>query len=130
MSLLLPLPAMGVLMVMKLGGREALTQAMIIVQVSVRLLLTSPTQNPDIVYGIGLRKLIHLGTIWLPLPQARPQLLRPRLRPLPVLPLQMDRKLAFHPRVHIPLSLLRLPAPNPAHRSLILVHLHALDQTV
>jgi alpha-1,3-mannosyltransferase len=36
MSLLLPLPAMGVLMVMKLGGREALTQAMIIVQVSVR----------------------------------------------------------------------------------------------
>jgi len=35
MSLLLPLPAMGILMVMKLGGREALTQAMIIVQVSV-----------------------------------------------------------------------------------------------
>jgi hypothetical protein len=37
MSLLLPLPAMGILMVMKLGGREALTQAMIIFQVSVRL---------------------------------------------------------------------------------------------
>lgn len=36
MSLLLPLPAMGILMVQKLGGREALTQAMIIVQISVR----------------------------------------------------------------------------------------------
>ncbi|KAF1831013.1 ALG3-domain-containing protein [Decorospora gaudefroyi] len=35
MSLLLPLPAMGMVMVMKLGGREALTQAMIIVQVSI-----------------------------------------------------------------------------------------------
>ncbi|KAL6710156.1 dolichyl-P-Man:Man(5)GlcNAc(2)-PP-dolichol alpha-1,3-mannosyltransferase [Coniothyrium glycines] len=35
MSLLLPLPAMGILMVQKLGGREALTQAMIIFQVSV-----------------------------------------------------------------------------------------------
>ncbi|EUC38263.1 glycosyltransferase family 58 protein [Bipolaris zeicola 26-R-13] len=35
MSLLLPLPAMGMLMVMKLGGREALTQAMIIGQISV-----------------------------------------------------------------------------------------------
>ncbi|KAF1944387.1 Lethal(2)neighbour of Tid protein [Clathrospora elynae] len=35
MSLLLPLPAMGILMVQKLGGREALTQAMIIVQVSI-----------------------------------------------------------------------------------------------
>lgn len=35
MSLLLPLPAMGILMVQKLGGREALTQAMIIVQISV-----------------------------------------------------------------------------------------------
>lgn len=39
MSLLLPLPAMGVLMVQKLGGREALTQAMIIFQVSVRCVL-------------------------------------------------------------------------------------------
>ena len=38
MSLLLPLPAMGMLMVMKLGGREALTQAMIIGQVSVRII--------------------------------------------------------------------------------------------
>jgi alpha-1,3-mannosyltransferase len=37
MSLLLPLPAMGILMVMKLGGREALTQAMIMVQVSVSI---------------------------------------------------------------------------------------------
>jgi hypothetical protein len=35
MSLLLPLPAMGVLMVQALGGREAMTQAMIIFQVSV-----------------------------------------------------------------------------------------------
>lgn len=35
MSLLLPLPAMGIVMVQKLGGREALTQAMIIVQISV-----------------------------------------------------------------------------------------------
>lgn len=44
MSLLLPLPAMGILMVMKLGGREALTQAMIIVQVSVRILPLSHIQ--------------------------------------------------------------------------------------
>ncbi|KAL5115086.1 dolichyl-P-Man:Man(5)GlcNAc(2)-PP-dolichol alpha-1,3-mannosyltransferase [Pleosporales sp. CAS-2024a] len=35
MSLLLPLPAMGVLMIQKLGSREALTQAMIIFQVTV-----------------------------------------------------------------------------------------------
>lgn len=35
MSLLLPLPAIGILMVQKLGGREALTQAMIMFQVSV-----------------------------------------------------------------------------------------------
>jgi hypothetical protein len=35
MSLLLPLPAMGVLMIQKLGSREAMTQAMIIFQVTV-----------------------------------------------------------------------------------------------
>ncbi|KAF2032458.1 Lethal(2)neighbour of Tid protein [Setomelanomma holmii] len=35
MSLLLPLPAMGILMIQKLGSREAMTQAMIIFQVSV-----------------------------------------------------------------------------------------------
>jgi alpha-1,3-mannosyltransferase len=35
MSLLLPLPAMGVLMIQKLGSREAMTQALIMVQVSV-----------------------------------------------------------------------------------------------
>jgi alpha-1,3-mannosyltransferase len=33
--LLLPLPAMGVLMIQKLGSREAMTQAMIIFQVTV-----------------------------------------------------------------------------------------------
>jgi alpha-1,3-mannosyltransferase len=38
MSLLLPLPAMGILMIQKLGSREAMTQAMIMVQVSVRSL--------------------------------------------------------------------------------------------
>lgn len=37
MSLLLPLPAMGILMIQALGSREAITQAMIIFQVSVRL---------------------------------------------------------------------------------------------
>lgn len=36
MSLLLPLPAMGILMVQAIGSREAITQAMIIFQVSVR----------------------------------------------------------------------------------------------
>ncbi|EDU42205.1 Lethal 2 neighbour of Tid protein [Pyrenophora tritici-repentis] len=35
MTLLLPLPAIGIIMVMKLGGREALTQAMIIGQVAI-----------------------------------------------------------------------------------------------
>lgn len=35
MSLLLPLPAMGILMIQKLGSREAMTQAMIIFQVTV-----------------------------------------------------------------------------------------------
>ncbi|KAJ4323609.1 dolichyl-P-Man:Man(5)GlcNAc(2)-PP-dolichol alpha-1,3-mannosyltransferase [Neodidymelliopsis sp. IMI 364377] len=35
MSLLLPLPAMGILMIQALGSREALTQAMIIFQVSI-----------------------------------------------------------------------------------------------
>ncbi|KAH4594251.1 hypothetical protein HBI62_241970 [Parastagonospora nodorum] len=35
MSLLLPLPAMGVLMIMKLGSREAMTHAMIIFQTTV-----------------------------------------------------------------------------------------------
>jgi alpha-1,3-mannosyltransferase len=35
MTLLLPLPAMGVLMIQKLGSREAMTQAMIIFQVTV-----------------------------------------------------------------------------------------------
>ncbi|KAF2121101.1 Lethal(2)neighbour of Tid protein [Lophiotrema nucula] len=35
MSLLLPLPAIGVLTLLALGGREAITQAMIIVQVSI-----------------------------------------------------------------------------------------------
>ncbi len=41
MSMLLPAPAIGILMVTKLGGREALTQAMIIFQVSVRLVKSS-----------------------------------------------------------------------------------------
>lgn len=36
MSLLLPLPAMGILMIQAIGSREAITQAMIIFQVSVR----------------------------------------------------------------------------------------------
>ena len=39
MSLLLPLPAIGVLTLLALGGREAITQAMIILQVSVILYL-------------------------------------------------------------------------------------------
>lgn len=37
MSLLLPLPAIGVLALEALGSREAITQAMIVIQVSVRL---------------------------------------------------------------------------------------------
>jgi len=37
MSLLLPLPAMGIWMLQALGSTQAMTQAMIIVQVSVRL---------------------------------------------------------------------------------------------
>jgi alpha-1,3-mannosyltransferase len=45
MSLLLPLPAMGMMMVMKLGGREALTQAMIIGQISVRIFAFSHVHN-------------------------------------------------------------------------------------
>jgi alpha-1,3-mannosyltransferase len=39
MSLLLPLPAMGILMVQAVGSREAITQAMIIFQVSVRKII-------------------------------------------------------------------------------------------
>ncbi|KAF2129311.1 glycosyltransferase family 58 protein [Dothidotthia symphoricarpi CBS 119687] len=35
MSLLLPLPAIGLIMIQKLGGREAMTQAMIMLQVSI-----------------------------------------------------------------------------------------------
>lgn len=35
MSLLLPLPAMGILMIQKLGSREAMTHAMIIFQTTV-----------------------------------------------------------------------------------------------
>lgn len=38
MSLLLPLPAMGILMIMKLGSREASTQGMIIFQTTVSTL--------------------------------------------------------------------------------------------
>lgn len=61
MSLLLPLPAMGILMVQKLGGREALTQAMIIVQVSVcisRVQTTSSTHANifQVLYGYPFRK--------------------------------------------------------------------------
>lgn len=37
MSLLLPLPAMGITMLQALGSGEAITQAMIILQVSVRI---------------------------------------------------------------------------------------------
>jgi alpha-1,3-mannosyltransferase len=40
MSLLLPLPAMGVLMIMKVGSREAMTQAMIIFQTTVCCIFT------------------------------------------------------------------------------------------
>jgi hypothetical protein len=56
MTLLLPLPAMGVLMVMKLGGREALTQAMIIVQISVRSLPLVPQD------GICHDECVYLNT--------------------------------------------------------------------
>jgi len=60
MTLLLPLPAIGIIMVMKLGGREALTQAMIIGQVAV--CVSSPTKvliadiDVQILFGYPFRK--------------------------------------------------------------------------
>ena len=47
MSLLLPLPAMGILMIQAVGSREAMTQAMIIFQVSVccNMKITSALTN-------------------------------------------------------------------------------------
>jgi alpha-1,3-mannosyltransferase len=55
MTLLLPLPAMGVLMIQKLGSREAMTQAMIIFQVTVCF---SQEFN-------GTRLINYIGSLWL-----------------------------------------------------------------
>jgi hypothetical protein len=51
MSLLLPLPAMGVVMIQALGGREAMTQAMIIFQVSVRYQKSSKSRAARLMMG-------------------------------------------------------------------------------
>jgi hypothetical protein len=79
MSLLLPLPAMGVLMVMKLGGREALTQAMIIVQVSVSSLLSVSQDkcvyldaNKNRFYTATPSASAHLATLRAPSTSAAP----------------------------------------------------------
>lgn len=59
MSLLLPLPAMGIMFLQALGSTEAITQAMIIFQVSVRDLfhLARATLTPlQVAYGYPFRK--------------------------------------------------------------------------
>ena len=48
MSLLLPLPAMGITMLQALGSGEAITQAMIILQVSVRTCLFLSHRNDEL----------------------------------------------------------------------------------
>lgn len=69
MSLLLPLPAMGILMIQALGSREAITQAMIIFQVSV---------SSVILYVIDLMEmnvwLTRIGALWISLQEAELQL--------------------------------------------------------
>ena len=101
MSLLLPLPAMGILMVMKLGGREALTQAMIIGQISVRISSHFHIYH----FSIGIDQFV--GPVWVSLQKARTQLLCSRFRTQPCLPLQVDRELALRPRINIPLPAFR-----------------------
>lgn len=87
MSLLLPLPAMGLLMIQALGSREAITQAMIIFQVSVRF------------FGLALKNASamadEIGSVWLPVQEAELQLFRPRVRVHASVFLQVDRQLAL-----------------------------------
>lgn len=70
MSLLLPLPAMGIMFLQALGSGQALTQAMIIVQVSVGFIIrvnTMWTFETD---------QLHLVCLRVSLPQTRAFLLR------------------------------------------------------
>jgi len=61
MSLLLPLPAMGILMIQKLGSRESMTQAMIIFQ-------TTVSSHDERLDSIETNEVVD--SVWLPLPES------------------------------------------------------------
>jgi hypothetical protein len=84
MSLLLPLPAMGLLMIQALGSREAITQAMIIFQVSVRLCIVIVIAIAD-----------EIDSIWIPVQEAELQLFWTRIRVHQSVLLQVDCELAL-----------------------------------
>lgn len=120
MTLLLPLPAIGIIMVMKLGGREALTQAMIIGQVAVCTSSSTKVQIAD----------RYPDSLWLPLPEEISIVLSCRFQLWPLLPLQVDRQLALCPRVHLPLQAFCTWTARAQPRPPVPVRADAVDQAL
>lgn len=84
MSLLLPLPAMGILFIQKLGSRETMTQGMIIFQTTVC------AHDKNWILG-----LMHSDSVWLPIPESSFLVLWQGIRAQQSVPLQVDGELAI-----------------------------------
>lgn len=117
MTLLLPLPAMGILMIQALGSREAMTQAMIIFQVSVCHM------KKVVIYW-----LIIIGSFWISIQEAELQLLWTRFRAHPGILLQVDRQLALRFRGNVPVETVCSQPSGHQCWSAFVLRLHTLDQ--